>query len=113
MIITASGITRLLGRRLCRGFASSHLPSSQSPIVSKLHFFNSVTGDGQQIPTYRVLDAVGKPIDGAELPDIDETLALKLYENMQMLPTLDNILYNVQRQGKISFYMTAIARAVR
>jgi len=30
-----------------------------------------------------------------------------LYENMQLLPTLDNILYNVQRQGKISFYMTA------
>ncbi|KAJ8481612.1 hypothetical protein ONZ45_g15252 [Pleurotus djamor] len=26
---------------------------------------------------------------------------------MQLLPTLDNILYNVQRQGKISFYMTS------
>jgi hypothetical protein len=24
---------------------------------------------------------------------------------MQLLPTLDNILYNVQRQGKISFYV--------
>jgi len=32
---------------------------------------------------------------------------LKLYEHMQMLPTLDNVLYNVQRQGKISFYVTA------
>jgi 2-oxoisovalerate dehydrogenase E1 component alpha subunit len=26
---------------------------------------------------------------------------------MQLLPTMDNILYNVQRQGRISFYMTA------
>ncbi|KAF5315208.1 hypothetical protein D9619_007091 [Psilocybe cf. subviscida] len=26
---------------------------------------------------------------------------------MQLLPVLDNVLYNVQRQGKISFYMTA------
>lgn len=26
---------------------------------------------------------------------------------MQLLPTLDNILYNVQRQGKISFYVRA------
>lgn len=27
------------------------------------------------------------------------------YENMLLCPTLDNILYNVQRQGKISFYV--------
>jgi 2-oxoisovalerate dehydrogenase E1 component alpha subunit len=27
------------------------------------------------------------------------------YENMVMLPIVDNILYNVQRQGKISFYV--------
>ena len=25
---------------------------------------------------------------------------------MQLLPTLDNVLYNVQRQGKISFYVS-------
>ncbi|KAF8895471.1 thiamine diphosphate-binding protein [Infundibulicybe gibba] len=84
-----------------------HLPSSQSPIVSKLHFFNSVTGGSQKIPTYRVLDGVGKPIDGAEIPELDQSFAHKLYENMQLLPTLDTVLYNVQRQGKISFYMTS------
>lgn len=28
------------------------------------------------------------------------------YEYMQLLPTLDNLLYNVQRQGKISFYVS-------
>jgi hypothetical protein len=27
------------------------------------------------------------------------------YENMLLCPILDNILYNVQRQGKISFYV--------
>ncbi|RDB17954.1 2-oxoisovalerate dehydrogenase subunit alpha, mitochondrial [Hypsizygus marmoreus] len=87
--------------------AAGNLPNSRSPIVAKLKFFNSVTGSDELIPTYRVLDGVGKPIDGAELPEIDEKLARRLYENMQLLPTLDNILYNVQRQGKISFYMTA------
>lgn len=46
------------------------LPKSNSPIVSKLSFFNSVTGDGTQIPTYRVLDGSGKPLDGAELPEV-------------------------------------------
>lgn len=36
---------------------------------------------------------------------LDETTAKKMYENMMLLPTLDNVLYNVQRQGKISFYV--------
>ncbi|KIK01876.1 hypothetical protein K443DRAFT_678021 [Laccaria amethystina LaAM-08-1] len=83
------------------------LPKSNSPIVSKLEFFNSVTGSSSLIPTYRVLDGVGNLIHGAELPQIDKAFAHRLYENMQLLPTLDTVLYNVQRQGKISFYMTA------
>ncbi|KAH7914284.1 thiamine diphosphate-binding protein [Hygrophoropsis aurantiaca] len=87
--------------------AQGLLPTSQSPIVSELQFFNSVTGGAGQIPTYRVLDGAGIPIDGAEIPEISEEYAHKLYEHMQLLPTMDNVLYNVQRQGKISFYMTA------
>ncbi|KAG2065302.1 branched-chain alpha-keto acid dehydrogenase E1-alpha subunit [Suillus decipiens] len=83
------------------------LPTTDSPVVSKLAFFNSVTGDGSKIPSYRVLDGLGIPIEGAEVPEISEQFARRLYENMQLLPTLDNILYNVQRQGKISFYMTS------
>ncbi|KJA21197.1 hypothetical protein HYPSUDRAFT_166020 [Hypholoma sublateritium FD-334 SS-4] len=82
------------------------LPTTNSPIVSNLDFFNSIQGN-EQIPTYRILDGVGKPLQGAELPEIDREFARRLYENMQLLPTLDNVLYNVQRQGKISFYMTA------
>ncbi|KAJ7367159.1 branched-chain alpha-keto acid dehydrogenase E1-alpha subunit [Mycena albidolilacea] len=98
-----------LGRR---NVHLGHLPNSRSPIVSTLSFFNSVTPSDQKIPTFRVLDGVGKPVDGAQLPEarrfrIDEVFARKLYENMQMLPTLDTVLYNVQRQGKISFHMTS------
>jgi 2-oxoisovalerate dehydrogenase E1 component alpha subunit len=83
------------------------IPASTSPVCPKLQFFNSVTQGSVQIPTYRVLDGVGIPIQGAELPDITPEFARKLYENMQLLPTMDDILYNVQRQGKISFYMTS------
>ncbi|KAF9018538.1 branched-chain alpha-keto acid dehydrogenase E1-alpha subunit [Hymenopellis radicata] len=82
------------------------LPNTQSPIIPNLKFFNSVTPDGEQIPTYRVLDGSGKILDGADAVEIDEALARRIYEHMQLLPTLDNVLYNVQRQGKISFYMT-------
>ncbi|KAJ3794515.1 branched-chain alpha-keto acid dehydrogenase E1-alpha subunit [Lentinula aff. detonsa] len=96
----ASLSTRSLGR----------LPNTQSPIVSKPHFFNSVTGDSnEQIPAFRLLDGTGVPIDGAELPELDEAFARRLLspDLNFLLPNLDNILYNVQRQGKISFYMTA------
>lgn len=50
--------------------AHGHLPTSQSPITSKLHFFNSVMEEGKQIPTYRVLDGSGQVLDGAELPEV-------------------------------------------
>ncbi|PAV16897.1 branched-chain alpha-keto acid dehydrogenase E1-alpha subunit [Pyrrhoderma noxium] len=81
--------------------------SSQSAITSHPHFFNSIMGDDNLIPTYRVIDTDGKPIDGAQLPDFDEGFCRKLYETMSTLPLMDNVLYNVQRQGKISFYMTS------
>lgn len=60
--------------------AHGHLPTSQSPITSKLHFFNSVIEEGKQIPTYRVLDGTGNLIDGAELPEVSLCLATNIHE---------------------------------
>ncbi|PVF98308.1 putative 2-oxoisovalerate dehydrogenase alpha subunit mitochondrial precursor [Serendipita vermifera] len=73
-----------------------YLPNSTSPITTNLDFFDAVTD--KVIPAYRVLDGNGQ---------VDENFARKIYETMSLLPTLDNVLYNVQRQGKISFYMTS------
>lgn len=39
-----------------------------------MQFINSVTPDGTQIPTYRVLDGVGQLLDGAELPEVRECM---------------------------------------
>ncbi|KAG1868342.1 thiamine diphosphate-binding protein [Suillus subalutaceus] len=83
------------------------LPTTHSPVVSKLAFFNSVTGDGSKIPNYRVLDTLGVPVEGAEVPEISKHFARRLYENMQLLPTLDDILCSGQRQGRIPFYATS------
>lgn len=61
---------------LTRSFSQSafrrldRLPTTSSPIVSELNFFNSVTGNNTQIPTFRILDGVGKPLEGAVLPDV-------------------------------------------
>ncbi|KAG1761409.1 thiamine diphosphate-binding protein [Suillus occidentalis] len=84
---------------------SGCLPTTHSSAVSKLAFFNSVTGDSSKIPNYRVLDALGAPIEGAEVPEVCVApFHLLTYENMQLLPTLDDILCSAQRQGRIPFY---------
>ena len=59
---------RLFSRSAVRRL--ERLPTTNSPIVSELNFFNSVTGNDTQIPTFRVLDGVGKPLEGAVLPDV-------------------------------------------
>ncbi|KAI9443261.1 hypothetical protein H4582DRAFT_1923529, partial [Lactarius indigo] len=56
---------RNLSRRL-----STVLPNSHSSITPKPHFFNAVSTDGKQLPTYRIMDGVGNVIEGAELPEV-------------------------------------------
>ena len=43
--------------------------------------------------------------DNRHLYKMDHDFSRKIYKGMMMLPAMDNILYNVQRQGKISFYV--------
>ncbi|KZT53808.1 hypothetical protein CALCODRAFT_439597 [Calocera cornea HHB12733] len=86
--------------------AHGHLPGApRSALTTELHFFNSVL-EGQQIPTYRVVDGNGDVVQGAEVPDVGREFARRLYETMMMLPSLDTVLYSAQRHGSISFYMT-------
>ena len=49
--------------------------------ISKLEFFNSVTGEAGQIPTYRVIDGVGRPIEGAEVPQVIQRCHLEVYRS--------------------------------
>ncbi|WOO77614.1 2-oxoisovalerate dehydrogenase subunit alpha, mitochondrial [Vanrija pseudolonga] len=65
-------------------------------------WFNAVAAT---IPTYRVLDEEGRPVKGAVVPEITKEEALKMYHVMALVPVVDNILYQSQRQGRISFYM--------
>ena len=37
---------------------------------------------------------------------LDKDFVLKMYKDMTLLNTMDRILYESQRQGRISFYMT-------
>ncbi|KAF6205092.1 hypothetical protein GE061_019259 [Apolygus lucorum] len=59
------------------------------------------------IPTYRVMDEQGCVIDPSQEPKIEVDKLLKMYKSMVLLNTMDKILYESQRQGRISFYMTS------
>ncbi|RKO96813.1 hypothetical protein CAUPRSCDRAFT_10020 [Caulochytrium protostelioides] len=58
------------------------------------------------LPTYRVLDLEGQVINPAEDPGLSQERCVAIYRNMLCLNALDVIMYEAQRQGRISFYMT-------
>lgn len=58
------------------------------------------------IPTYRCTSPDGEIIDPSVTPPSD-SLALKLYENMVTVSIMDVIMFEAQRQGRLSFYITS------
>ena len=58
------------------------------------------------IPIYRVMDKGGQVFNPSHEPSIDLDELQHMYKSMTMLNSMDKILYESQRQGRISFYMT-------
>lgn len=52
------------------------------------------------------MDRRGLIINEKDDPKLDKEIILKMYKDMIMLNCMDKILYESQRQGRISFYMT-------
>ena len=59
-------------------------------------------------PMYQVLNRHGKIMEGATDPHIEEKTLTRMYELMGRIRAFDDIMYNVQRQGRISFYMQSL-----
>jgi 2-oxoisovalerate dehydrogenase E1 component alpha subunit len=55
---------------------------------------------------YQVMDHTGKVLDKNHEPKVSKEFALNLYKKMAQMYVMDGILYEVQRQGRISFYAT-------
>uniref|UniRef100_A0AAG5CYF1 2-oxoisovalerate dehydrogenase subunit alpha n=1 Tax=Anopheles atroparvus TaxID=41427 RepID=A0AAG5CYF1_ANOAO len=60
----------------------------------------------EPIPIYRVMNSDGTVEDPTQDPNLDEATVSKMFRDMVLLNTMDKILYESQRQGRISFYMT-------
>lgn len=56
-------------------------------------------------PVFRVLGLKGDLIDGVDVPDINLDKMVNIYKHMGRIRAFDDIMYNAQRQGRISFYM--------
>ncbi|KAG9246912.1 thiamine diphosphate-binding protein [Calycina marina] len=58
------------------------------------------------IPTYRAMNPDGDIIDSSFVPGSD-ALAIEMYQNMLAVSIMDLIMFDSQRQGRVSFYMTS------
>ncbi|XP_046370174.2 2-oxoisovalerate dehydrogenase subunit alpha, mitochondrial-like [Haliotis rufescens] len=79
-------------------------PGSKSHYVHKLEYIQPELLEG--IPVYRVMGRDGKIVDETQDPKLDKDTVIKMYKDMTLLNTMDRVLYESQRQGRISFYMT-------
>eukprot|EP00753_Platysulcus_tardus_P005338 PLAT13191.1.p2 GENE.PLAT13191.1~~PLAT13191.1.p2 ORF type:complete len:466 (+),score=200.00 PLAT13191.1:118-1398(+) len=63
--------------------------------------------DDETYPAYQVMGKDGKPRKGAKVPKLGKEKNLEMYKAMVQVGVMDQVLYDAQRQGRISFYMTA------
>ena len=60
------------------------------------------------MPTYRILDQDGVIVDKArDPPAVSDEELLKMYHDMLTVSIMDLIMFDAQRQGKVSFYMVS------
>ncbi|KAI8045799.1 2-oxoisovalerate dehydrogenase subunit alpha, mitochondrial [Drosophila gunungcola] len=81
-----------------------NFPGAKAPFVSKLNLIQPE--DYAPIPIYRVMDRDGYIADESQDPQLSREVVEKMFRDMLLLNTMDKILYESQRQGRISFYMT-------
>jgi len=115
------GVWRVATREIFRGAPRGFRYQSQSAIpegrekameqdrkmgsiVPHMEFFDAYAN--APISRYRVMDQNGEISPGAEDPKVGKEMAVKMYKDMVRLHIMDGYLYDVQRQGRISFYMT-------
>eukprot|EP00735_Rhodelphis_limneticus_P005252 TRINITY_DN1701_c0_g1::TRINITY_DN1701_c0_g1_i1::g.17690::m.17690 TRINITY_DN1701_c0_g1::TRINITY_DN1701_c0_g1_i1::g.17690 ORF type:complete len:429 (-),score=111.06,sp/Q54M22/ODBA_DICDI/51.63/4e-144,E1_dh/PF00676.15/1.5e-88,TPP_enzyme_C/PF02775.16/2.3e+03,TPP_enzyme_C/PF02775.16/0.00033,Transketolase_N/PF00456.16/6.9e-05,Transketolase_N/PF00456.16/2.2e+03,DXP_synthase_N/PF13292.1/0.00072,DXP_synthase_N/PF13292.1/1.6e+02 TRINITY_DN1701_c0_g1_i1:276-1562(-) len=102
---TQQAVRAPANRFVCRAFAQNATLSESSlanPVFVpelRLNLNTSV------IETFRVMGPDGKVMNSQFDPN-DKDLSIKIYETMARIAIMDGILYEAQRQGRLSFYMT-------
>ncbi|EMD68040.1 hypothetical protein GGP41_001609 [Bipolaris sorokiniana] len=96
----------------CRGVAST--PTAERvlfPGALNSEFTNTMEfmhpSKAKAISTYRVMDQYGEIIDKEVGVETSDEEALSLYKNMVKLSIMDLLMFEAQRQGRLSFYMVS------
>lgn len=77
-----------------------------SKFTTDLQFVKA--SDKEAMPTYRILDQDGAIADKSkDPPEIEDAVVLKAYKDMLTISIMDLIMFDAQRQGKVSFYMVS------
>ncbi|KAI1871327.1 uncharacterized protein JN550_004772 [Neoarthrinium moseri] len=87
---------------------ASHLSfpgAVKSAFTSSLKF--ALAAESPSLPTYRVVDQDGKIVDQSFKADLSDEEIIKLYKNMLLISIMDVIMFDAQRQGRLSFYMVS------
>ena len=77
----------------------------KSAFVHNLKF--ETPADQPALPTYRVVDQHGVVVDQSFTPDLRDEEVIKLYKDMLYISIMDLIMFDAQRQGRLSFYMVS------
>ncbi|KAI0175204.1 dehydrogenase E1 component [Pestalotiopsis sp. NC0098] len=77
----------------------------KSAFTSKLQF--ALAAESPSLPTYRVVDQDGQIVDADFKVDISDEEVETLYRNMLLISIMDVIMFDAQRQGRLSFYMVS------
>ncbi|KAI4307204.1 hypothetical protein L6164_030416 [Bauhinia variegata] len=81
-------------------------PGGRVAFTSEMRFI--AESASKRVPCYRFLDDNGEPMSSSKYPQISKEMAIKMYSDTVTLQIMDTVLYEVQRQGRISFYLTSM-----
>ncbi|OJD19285.1 hypothetical protein AJ78_00734 [Emergomyces pasteurianus Ep9510] len=77
-----------------------------SKFTTEMSFINP--SEHPAIPTYRVMDSDGVIVDKSRgPPDVKAEEVITWYKNMLTVSIMDLIMFDAQRQGRLSFYMVS------
>jgi 2-oxoisovalerate dehydrogenase E1 component alpha subunit len=75
--------------------------------TNSLHFLR---GNEKPFPIFRIMDSQGNVVNKEKMEIVKKSLTneklVHMYKTIVLLNVMDDILYNAQRQGRVSFYMT-------
>ncbi|KAL5235498.1 hypothetical protein ACI65C_002908 [Semiaphis heraclei] len=94
-----------------RSTVSTNIKESELQGINKVNFTSCLDINepslNNPVPIFRILNNTGDILNNSKSIIIPENNELvKMYKSMVLLSIMDKILYESQRQGRISFYMT-------